>query len=381
MNILQDLRFALRQLRRSPGFAFTAIVILSLGIAVNVIVFGVLRGLILRPLNVPHPKQVMQLGRTNQAYPIFSYPEVRDVQNNNTVFSAVGAVCIYNVGLEAQGVSHPVWVYEVSGQYFGVTGIKPYLGRLLQRDDDVHPGASDAVVLSWSAWKNYFGADPSIVGKKTRINKHPYTVVGVTPEGFYGTEKFFQPDVFVPMANEASLNGSDWLEDRRASTAYAIVRFKDGVSLPQVQAELNTLAARIKQEHPSEEDALGFKLVRPGFAGEFLGGPLNGFLTGVMVLAGIVLLAACANLGSLFALRTMDRTREIAIRVAIGSNRWRIFRQVLIEALLVAIFAGAVACVLAWLALTGLANWRPPTPFPFKFLVLPQASLIVVALL
>jgi hypothetical protein len=108
MNILQDLRFALRQLRRAPGFAFTAIVILSLGIAANVIVFGVLQGLLLQPLNVPHPEQVMQLGRTNQGYPIFSYPEVRDVQNHNTVFSAVGAVSISNVGLEADGASRPV---------------------------------------------------------------------------------------------------------------------------------------------------------------------------------------------------------------------------------------------------------------------------------
>jgi predicted permease len=382
MNLLQDLRFALRQLSRAPGFALTAVVILSLGIAANVIVFGVLQGLILRPLNVPHPDDVMELGRrTSQEYPIFSYPEIRDVRDHNTVFSSIAAYTFYNVGLEAGGISRPVWAYEVSGQYFEVAAINPFLGRLLQRADDVHTGASDAVVLSWPAWKDYFNADPNIVGRKVRINKKVYTVVGVAPEGFYGTEKFFQPDVFVPLANQEWIEGVDTLEQRRVHKESAIVRLKEGVGLPQAQAELNAIANRVKKEYPTDEDGLVFRLIRPGFAGEFLGGPLNGFLIGVMVLAGIVLVAACANLGSLFALRTLDRTREIAIRVAIGSNRWRIFRQLLVEALLISILAGICACALAWLTLTALADWRPPTPFPFKFLVLPQPSLILVALL
>jgi predicted permease len=382
MDLLQDLRFALRQLGRAPGFAFTAVVILSLGIAANVIVFGVLQGLILRPLNVPNPDQVMELGRrTSQEYPIFSYPEIQDVRDHNTVFSSTAAFTFYNVGLEANGVSRPVWAYEVSGQYFEVAAINPFLGRLLQRADDIHPGASEAAVLSWPAWKNYFNADPDIIGRKVRINKQPYTVVGVAPEGFYGTEKFFQPDVFVPLVNQGSIEGVDTLDQRRLLKESAIVRIKEGVSLPQAQAELNAITDRLKKEYPKDEDGLAFRLIRPGFAGEFLGGPVNGFLIGVMVLAGIVLLAACANLGGLFALRTLDRTREIAIRVAIGSNRWRIFRQLLVEALLISILAGACAWVLAWLTLTGLADWRPPTPFPFRFLVLPQPSLIVVALL
>ena len=381
MNLLQDIRFALRQLRHSPGFALTAVAILSLGIAANVIVFGVLQGLILRPLNVPDPDRVMQLVRESNAYPVFSYPEIRDVRDNNTVFSGVGAVSIYNVGLEADGISRAVWTYEVNGQYFDVAGITPFLGRLLQPADDAHPGASDAVVLTWPAWKSYFGADPHIVGKKVRINKRPYTVVGVTPEGFYGTEKYFQPEIFMPLANKDSTEGTNILEDRRVGSMMSIVRLKDGVGLPQAEAELKTIVDRMKRQYPVEEDGLVLRLVRPGFQGEFLGGPLNGFLTGVMVLAGIVLLAACANLGSLFALRTLDRTREIAIRIAIGSNRWRIFRQVLVEALLISIFAGVCACALAWLALTGLANWHPPTPLPFIFLVVPQPSLILEALL
>src|SRR5882724_9934134 len=198
----------------------------------------------------------------------------------------------------------------------------PFLGRLLEPADDDHPGASEAAVLSWSAWKSDFGADPNILGTMVRIDKHPYTIVGVTPEGFYGTEKIAQTDIFVPMANEASLDGFNWLESRSYKNLFSIVRMKDGVTMPQVRAELNTIAARIAQQHPKEEEASAFKLARPGLVGDFVGGPVRGFLAGVMVLAGIVLLAACANLGSLFAARTADRAREIAIRMALGSSRW-----------------------------------------------------------
>ena len=209
--------------------------------------------------------------------------------------------------------------------------------------------------------------DPNIVGKTVRLNKHPYTIVGVTPEGFYGTEKFGQPDIFVPMANEASLDGVDWLESRSDPHVYSIVRIKDGVTMPQVQAELNTIAARIARQYPKEEEKLTLKLTRPGLMGDFFGAPARGFLAGVLGLAGIVLLAACANLGSLFAARTADRTREIAIRMAIGSSRWRIVRQILVEAIVISILGGACACGLAWIALTGLANWHPPTEYPLGF--------------
>ena len=380
-NLLQDLRFAVRQLRRSPGFALTAILTLALGIAANVIVFGVLQGLILRSLDVPHADRVMTL-QPKHGGPFVSHPEMRDVRDDNTVFSAVAAIEIQEFGLEAATSTRPLWGCEVSGQYFEVVGIKPFLGRLLQRSDDDHPGASQAAVLSWSAWKSDFGADPKIVGTVIRLDKHPYTIVGVTPEGFYGTEKIAQPDIFVPMANEASLDGVNWLETRSYRNLFAIVRIKDGVAMPQVQAELDRIAARLARQYPKDEEGLALKLARPGLVGDFIGGPARGFLAGVLVLAGIVLLATCANLGSLFAARTADRTREIAIRMAVGSSRWRIVRQVLVEALLISILGGACACGLAFMALNGLAEWHPPSRFPIKFLfVLPQPSLILVALL
>ncbi len=380
-TLLQDMRFALRQMRRSPGFAFTAVLTLALGIAANVIVFGVLEALVLRPLDVPHADRVMTLTRTDQTYPIFAYPDVRDVRDGNTVFSAVAAWSVDNFGLEANGVTQPVWGYEVSGQYFEAVAIKPFLGRLLQRSDDDHPGASEAAVLSWPTWKSTFNGDPNVLGQTIRINKQPYTIVGVTPEGFYGTEKFLQPEIFVSMANEAALGGVNWLESRPDAHVWSIVRIKDGVTMPQVQGELNAIAARIRRQYPKEEEKLGYKLTRPGLMGDFFGAPARGFLVGVLGLAGIVLLAACANLGSLFAARTADRTREIAIRMAVGSSRWRVVRQIFVEAFMISILGGAFAWCLAWTAITSLSNWHPPTEYPFRFHIVPQPSLIVMALL
>src|SRR5882762_8790333 len=379
-SLLQDLRFALRQLHRSPGFALTAVLILALGIAANVIVFGVLQALVLRQLDVPHADRVMTL-QPKDGGPFVSNPEMRDVRDDNTMFSAVAAYEFQDFGLEANGVTRPVWGCAVSGQYFEVVGIKPFLGRLLERADDDHPGASEAAVISWSAWQSDFGADPNVVGTAVRINKHPYTIVGVTPEGFRGTEKIAQLDIFVPTANEASLDGFSWLESRSHRNLFSVVRMKDGVTMPKVQAELNTITARIARQYPKEEEGLALKLARPGLIGDFIGGPARGFLAGVMGLAGIVLLAACANLGSLFAARTADRTREIAIRMAIGSSRWRILRQLLVEAFVISILGGACASGLAWMALTGLASWHPPTRYPMKFFVLPQPSLILMAFL
>jgi predicted permease len=379
-SLLHDVRYAVRTLRKNPGFALTAVLILALGIAANVIVFGVLQGLILRPLDVPRADQVKTL-QPSDSGPFLSYPEMRDVRDGNAVFSAVAAIEVNDFGLEADGVTRPVWGSEVSGQYFEVLGIQPFLGRLLQRSDDDHSGTSEVAVISYSAWKSDFGADPNIVGTTIRIDKHPYTVVGVAPESFYGTEKIAQTDLYVPMSNEESLDGFNWLEQRQHKNVFSIVRIKDGVTMPQVQAELKTIAARIAQQYPKDEEGLSFKLARPGLVGDFIGGPARGFLAGVMVLAGIVLLAACANLGSLFAARTSDRAREIAIRIALGSTRSRILRQVMVEALVVSIFGGACACLLAWTTLSGLATWHPPTRFPLKFLVMPQPSLILMAFL
>jgi predicted permease len=378
-TVAQDLRFATRQILRSPGFAVTAVLTLTLGITANVIVFGVLQALVLRPIDVPNADKVISLQRGSDGTN-FSYPEFRDIRDDNSVFSAVAADRAMDFGLDANGATRPIWGYEVSGQYFEVLRIKPLLGRLLARADDDHPGAAQVAVLSWTAWKNYFHSDPAIIGKTLRLDKQPYTVIGVTPRGFYGTEKLFQPDVFVPMSNEAQIEKFDWLEQRYNHNVWAIARIKEGLNPAQVQADLNTVASRITKQFPKEEEGLSIRVVRPGLLGNAIGAPARAFLAGIMALAGIVLLAACANLGSLFAARTADRTRELAIRMAIGSSRWRLLRQVLAEAFLIALMGGLWASALGWAALSALGKWHPLVS-SFQFAVLPQPSLILVAAL
>ena len=310
---------------------------------------------------------------------MFSFPEIRDVRDNNTVFSAVAAETMQVFALEANGATSPVWGSEVSGEYFQAIAVRPALGRLLQPSDDDHPLASEAAVLSWPAWQSRFAGDPNIVGKTVRIDKHPYTIVGVIDKGFYGTQKFLQTDLFVPMANQASFDGVSWLNDRGTKNVFPIARLKDGVTRAQAQDELDRLAIRLAKQNPKQEEGLQFKLAPPGLIGDFVRGAANRFLAGIMGLAAIVLLAACANLGGLFAARTADRAREIAIAVAIGASRWRIVRQLLMEALVISVLGGAFACALSWTALNGLAAWTPPTDYPVHFRVQPQPSLILMA--
>ncbi len=379
-NLLQDVRFALRQMRRSPGFAMTAVLTLALGIAANLIVFGVVDALILRPLDVERVDRVRQVQPTGLAYPVFAYPEIRELRDTNTVFSSAAAEVSQNFGMEADGLTRPVWGLEVSGQYFEVLAVKPAMGRLLTREDDDHPGASNAAVITWSTWKTEFNGDPGVVGKTIRLNKQPYTIVGVTEPRFHGTETFLQPGIVVPIANEEALEGVSWLNQWSSKNIFAMVRLKDGVTDAQVKADLDAIANRVRQEHPVEEEKLGYRLTEPGLIGDYIQRPVRAFMSAVAGLGGIVLLAACANLGSLFAARTADRTREIAIRMAVGSSRWRVVQQVMVEAVVIAFFGGAVACGLAWLGLTELARWNPPTDYPIRFLVAPQPSLILVAL-
>jgi|HubBroStandDraft_4_1064222.scaffolds.fasta_scaffold01884_8 hypothetical protein len=218
-QLLQDVRFALRTLSKNPGFALTAISTLALGIAANVIVFGVLQALVLRPIDIPHPERVMTLEPTNKDRGMFfAYPEVRDVSDMNSVFSAVAADTVRSFGLEAHGATRQVWGYEVSGQYFEVLGIRPFLGRLLERADDAHPGASKAAVISWPAWKSLFNADADIVGKTVRVNKQTYTIVGVTPEAFTERKNFFSPIFSFPWPTRPSSKASTGWNPEKTAT-------------------------------------------------------------------------------------------------------------------------------------------------------------------
>ena len=380
-SLLQDVRYAFRQLYKSPAFALTALLTLAIGIGANVLVFGVVNGLLLDTLPLPHPEQVYTLQHRSSTDINSSFPDYLDVRDRNSVFSGVAATRVMRIGLEASGAAQPVWGFEVSGNYFDMLGVRPLLGRFLAASDEQGDHAGDFAVLSYASWKSRFDGDPGIVGSTVRINKHPYTVIGVTPAAFHGTEKFYWPEVWLPILNEAQIEGYNWIRQRSDVNSWVVGRLKPGVSAIQAEANLNNIAAQLAREYPDTDEHLAYRLSKPGFLGDSLGGPVQGFMFGVMLLAGLVLLAACTNLGGLLAARTSDRARELAIRVAIGSSRARILRQLVVESVVVAVAGGLLALLLSEVLLGLISRWRPMADFPIQFLVQPDKKLYLFALL
>ncbi len=378
-TLLQDLRYALRQLRHSPGFTLTAVLTLALGIGANVVVFSVLNSLILQPLNFSHPRQVVSIQCTNNGYGVTSYPNYRDLRDRNSMFSGVAMYRFIPAGLETSSGAQQVWGDLVSGNYFGMLGVNPYLGRLIQPADDIHPGASPYIVLSYNSWRDRFGGDKGIVGRTIRLNKSPYTVLGVAPKGFQGTERWFQPEFFVPAMNQAQMDGYSWLEERGDQNIWIIGRLKPGITAAAAAANVNAIAHQLAKDYPQNNGDLAFKLAQPGFMGDVLGGPIHAFLLGIMLLAGLVLLAACANLGSLFSARTSDRSRELAIRVAVGAGRGRILRQLLTESIVVSLLGGTFGLLIALGLLKAIDRWNPATNFPGRIAVHPDATVYTFA--
>jgi len=382
--MLDDVRLALRQLRKSPGFAVTAVLTLALGIGANAIVFSVLNALILRPLKVPNSQSLYMVQRTFHAgtvSPSQAYPDYVDFRDRNRTFADL---VLYDItgatGIDTGGNPSTAWPYLISANYFDALGVQPYLGRFLHGSDDKGPNSIPYIVLSYAWWHSHFAADPSAVGRTIQINKHPFTIVGVAPPDFRGTELFFAPDLFVPIADMPEIEGWDPLHDRGSHFAWVVGHLKPGVKPEQATADLNAIAAALQKAYPKEDDGLHLNLARPGLAGDTLGKPAREFMIGVMLLAGLILLAACANLGSLFAARAADRSREIALRMALGSRRTLILRQLLTEAVLVSLVGGALGMLGGVGILRWLSAWQPIPNIPINVPVNPDARTYAVAL-
>jgi predicted permease len=376
--MLADIRLALRQLRKSPGFAITAVLTLALGIGANAIVFSILNALILRPLNVPNAKNLYMV-QHNQS-PSQSYPDYRDLRDRNQTFESL---IIYNLmgpaGLDTGGTPTTVWPYETSGNYFDALGVRPHLGRFFHASDEHGPNSAPYVVLSYGTWQSQFQGDRAVVGRMVQINKHPYTILGVAPRDFRGTELFFAPALWVPLVEQEQLEGYSSLEQRGNHSAFVVGRLREGVSAAQGAADLNAIGASLAKAYPQDDDGVRFPLARPGLVGDLLGGPARAFMAGLMLLAGLILLAACANLGSLFAARAADRAKEIAVRMALGSRRSLILRQLFTEAILIALVGGAVGLLGGIGILRLLSAWQPVPDIPINIPVNPDAWTFVVA--
>lgn len=382
-NVAADLRYSIRQLRRSPGFAAITLLTLTLAIAANVVVFAVMNALVLTPLPVANPRRVVQVEQVRDGGGLnVSYPNYRDLRDQNKSFSALSAIRAVRFGMGGNGSTAPVWGYEVSGNYFPMLGIKPQLGRFISQEDDARINGSPVAVLSYASWQVRFNSDPDIVGKTVMVSKHPYTVIGVAPKNFSGSERFLWPEVWLPYSDSPEVEGLNWIEARGNSGTWMVGRLKDGVTIAQATADLNRVSAQLAQQYPNDNSGLKLKISRPGLLGDMLGGPVRSFLAGVMGLALLVLIAACANLGSLFSSRLTDRARELGIRLAVGSTRVRLLQQLLTESVLLSLAGGVAASAASAVLLNAMARWQPAFgDLPVQFLVQPTGTVFFFATL
>ena len=376
---MQDLRFSLRQLRKSPAFTIAAVATLTLAIGANAVVFGLMDGLILRPLNVPQTESLY--GTQYGDNPTWqSYPNYLDLRDRNHSFEDLAAFNFaLGVGVDTGKDAIVSNGFATSGNYFDVLHIQPYLGRFFHASDEHGPNSAPYLVLTYAYWHTRFQEDRSVLGRTILVNKHPFTLIGVAPPGFQGTLMFVAPDFFVPIVNQGEQGG--WGAADRSNQGELFETFghlKPGVTLAQAVGDVDAVSRYLEKSYPKQIAHHSTVLAREGLT-SFANG-VHAFVSGLMLLAGLILLAACANLGSLFAARAADRSKEMALRLALGSSRIRILRQLFTEAMLIS-FVGAAAGVLCSVALLRrLSVWQPIPGAPIHLPVTPDTKVYWFAL-
>ncbi len=374
-TLLLDLRYSLRVLWKSPGFVAAAMMTLALAISANAVVFGILNALVLRPLPVQDAKTLWAIEHFD------SYPNYLDLRDRNHSFASLAAWKMVFTAMDTGNDPQGVTGYAASGNYFDVLGVAPSLGRFFHPADERGPNSAPEVVLTWSYWHTRFHDDPGVVGRTVRLGRVPFTIIGVAPKGFGGTLIFGSPQFFMPIVNQEQVDGQDLLHARANVQGIfeMLGRLKPGVTPSQAKADLNGIGAYLEKTYPKEVPQRDYTPAHPGLY--VFSGPAKAFLAGLMLLAGLILLAACANLGSLFAARAADRSREVALRLALGSSRMRIGRQLLTEAALVSLLGGVAGLVASIVLLRRLSVWQPFPSAPIQIPVTPDAKLYLVALL
>jgi predicted permease len=366
---LQDVRYAIRLLRRNPIFALTAAASLAIGIAATTTIFTIANALLLQPpVGVAEPGRLVDVGRSQngQGFDTNSYPNYLDIRTRNTVFSGIYAYNIEPQPMSLGGAdgAERVFGHVVTLNYFATLGAQPAAGRLFSAQDSEQPGASPFAVISHRLWHRRFNADPAVVGQKIDLNGVPFTLIGVAQNGFQGTT-ILSPDVWVPMNMIATVNlsrSASILERRESVWLVMGARLRPGVTLRQAQADLASLGAALERDYPRENRGKGLRVVAsspiPGN-----GGPIAAFLAVMMGATGLVLTIACVNVAGVLLARAASRRREIAVRLAIGAGRWRLIRQMLIETAMLFLLSMAASLVLARLMTDGIVALLPTLPF------------------
>jgi predicted permease len=352
-----DLRYAVRQVKRSPGFAALAVLCLGLGIATNTAIFSALNSVLFRPLPVADPGRLVMLSRGASAY--FSYPDFQDLQARGHLLSGLTASFPMESDLEVDGVSEFVAAEVVFANYGAVLGVAPVLGRWLTSETD------PVAVISYAVWQNRFGGSPSVLGRRIGSEAQSYTIVGVAPRAFTGIFAPYRTDIWVPMRTRPGLVAM--LDDRSRRLIMLFGRLRSHATPGQASAELNGIAAQLVVEHGASAEPLPPIVAEPTRGIPNPGGRRLVSLSAslLMIVVGVVLLIACVNVGNLLLVRGSLRRRELAVRQALGATQSRLIRQLLTESLVLAVGGGISGLVLAVWTTRILERVMPATPSTF----------------
>lgn len=366
-KLWQDLRFGARQLRESPGFTFVALVSLALGIGANTVIFSMISTMLLRPLPIREPQQVFAIHQGKQNDPSYSqsmsYLNYKDIRDRNQVLSGMAVYRFDPVSLSHDGNSERVWGYLVSENYFDLLGVRPFLGRMFLLEEGRRPNAHAVVILSHGCWQRRFGADAGIVGRPVLINGHSFTVVGVAPPDFTGTESVFTPEFWIPSMMQEWIESMNGLEFRGDGQWLAFGRLKPGIGPEQAAAQLNAVAEQLGREYPDTDHGMKLRLTPPGLVDPNVRSAAIAFGGALMLTVALVLMIACTNLASLLLARAARRRKEIAVRMALGATRGRVVIQLLNESLLLSAIGAGLGLVLGGMLMRVAQTSVPATDF------------------
>ncbi len=396
-RLLQDLRYTFRGLRKSPGFTLVAIATLALGIGVNSLIFSLVNAVLLRPLPVESPGELVDIyghTATSSSHDTHSHPNYLDYRAQSETLSDVMGFTNFFANLSIRGSSELVVGELVTESYFDLLGVRPAVGRAFGADEYLAPGASPVAVLSDAFWKGRFNADPDVVGETFRMNGIVYTVIGVAPAGFGGmfpavTAQMWVPTSMVdevePLGNQRNSGpspGATRLEHRGRHWLWLKGRMNPGIEIGQVRAELEAIAGRLSAQYPETNELERVKVLSTNDVS--INPDFDSTLTpaGMVLLfaVGLVLLVACANLANMLLARASTRRREIAVRLAVGASRGRLVRQMLTESLVLATAGGAVALLLAMWLTRVIARLQPPLPIDLGLDIQPDWRVLLFTL-
>jgi predicted permease len=382
----QDVRYSLRMIAKAPGFAAIAILTLALGIGANTTIFSWINSALLNPVpGLARSSEVVSLTLSkpgDNPFP-FTYPDLEAMRTGQQSFTSIAACSFAQMSLTGKGKPERVFGMLASANYFDVLGVRPILGRGFLTVEDEKPGGAPVAVISYRLWQTHFGANPNIVGQTIEINQHPYTIVGVTPPVFQGSQTGVRTEIWVPIMMEAQLNPlGDLLHDHHQFWLLAFGRLKPGVVVQQAQEEMTLrLKREVKnypEEHKGHDSVTVYPLWRNPFGLNFF---LSTLLPALMAISGLVLLLACANVANLMLVRSVGRRREIAIRMSLGASRWRLARQLLVESLMLALAGGVVALLITFWTQGTLMKFLPVTEdIPLALSVTADRTVLLAAL-